>query len=333
MAAIDFSDATSLARDHAASGPLGRAALAALRAPSILNTQPWRWRIHHDAAELCADRTRGLPSLDPDGRLLTLSCGIALQHAATALAAAGHTPDITRLPDPARPDLLAVLRAGRRHHPDPADIRAYQSMLIRRTDRRAAAATVPVPAVQLAALRATAEANGAHLHVLRDDQVPLLIVAAQRAADIEAGDPGCRDEIAVWTHRPADRHDGVPADTVVPASPRRVPARPFLPDIDAGLAPGTGTDRAARYAILFTDADTPAAWLAAGEALSAVLLAATRYGIAANPLSTVIEVPHARQLLTTQLLCGIGHPILVLRLATADSPTPPPASPRRAAND
>jgi hypothetical protein len=331
MATIDFSDPTSLARDRAASGPLGRAAMAALGAPSILNTQPWQWRLHHDTAELWADRTRRLPALDPDGRLLTLSCGIALHHAATALAADGHTAEITRLPDPARPDLLAVARTGGRHRPDPADIRAYQSMQVRHTDRRASTGG-PIPAAQLGTLRAAAEAHGAHVHVLRDEQVPELIVAAQHAADLEAADPGTREELALWTHRPPGAGDGVPAETVVPASGRRVSARPFLPDADAGLAPGAGTDKTASYAILFTDTDTPAAWLAAGEALSALLLAATGAGVGVTPLSHVIEVGHARQLLTG-MLCGLGHPVLALRLAITDPTTPPPTSPRRTPDD
>ncbi len=76
---------------------LAEATIAALRAPSILNTQPWRWRLVGNTAELWVDRARQLPNVDPDGRLLMLSCGIALDYALTALRAAGYRGEAHRL--------------------------------------------------------------------------------------------------------------------------------------------------------------------------------------------------------------------------------------------
>jgi nitroreductase len=52
----------------------------ALRAPSVHNTQPWRWRIRPNAVELHADWNRHLVATDPDRRDLVLSCGAALHH-------------------------------------------------------------------------------------------------------------------------------------------------------------------------------------------------------------------------------------------------------------
>ena len=49
---------------------LTRAAEVAGKAPSILNTQPWRWVVRDGVARLYADRSRQLRALDPDGRLL-----------------------------------------------------------------------------------------------------------------------------------------------------------------------------------------------------------------------------------------------------------------------
>jgi hypothetical protein len=46
-----------------------------LYAPSVFNTQPWRWRIIADRTELYADSTRRLDVTDPAGRLLLISCG------------------------------------------------------------------------------------------------------------------------------------------------------------------------------------------------------------------------------------------------------------------
>jgi hypothetical protein len=41
---------------------LVEAVAAALRAPSLLNSQPWRWRLAGDAAELWADGTGNCPT-------------------------------------------------------------------------------------------------------------------------------------------------------------------------------------------------------------------------------------------------------------------------------
>ena len=55
---------------------------------SIFNSQPWSWTVHDDRMELRADRERRLASVDPSGRLLTVSCGVALRN--TMVAVTGH---------------------------------------------------------------------------------------------------------------------------------------------------------------------------------------------------------------------------------------------------
>jgi hypothetical protein len=327
VATINFSDPASRNRGYSADSPLGRAALAALRAPSLLNTQPWRWRVHDDSAELWADRSRQLASIDPEGRLLLLSCGIALHHAMVALRVIGHRPQVEVWPDASMPDMLAVVRAGAEQRPSFAEQRAFQAMLARRTDRRPAPRDVCIPAYRLRQLREAAERHGAHLHLVPPEQVPVLIVAATHAAAIETADPGVRRDLARWTHRPAGGGDGVTATSVVPQIPRRVPQREFLPNDDAGLDAGDGSDQTANYAILFSDGDRPADWLGAGEALSALLIAATEHRISVTPISNVIEVEPTRATLAG-LLSRIGHPMIALRLSVAAA-TPPPPEPRR----
>jgi hypothetical protein len=55
----------------------------ARRAPSVDNTQPWTWCPDRADLGLRADLARALPASDPDGRLLTISCGAALHYART----------------------------------------------------------------------------------------------------------------------------------------------------------------------------------------------------------------------------------------------------------
>src|SRR3954469_23213629 len=116
---------------------LEQAALASLHAPSVFNTQPWTWRVAGDTLELYADPTRKLDVTDPEGRLLILSCGAALHHARTALAADGWSATVQRCPDNSRPELLARLEVGKEVPPDPEAQRMAAAIPRRHTDRRA----------------------------------------------------------------------------------------------------------------------------------------------------------------------------------------------------
>ncbi|MCW2641194.1 MAG: nitroreductase [Dactylosporangium sp.] len=327
MPTIRLTDRTLAARSRPATRALMQAAVTAQRAPSIFNTQPWRWNIHDETAELRADRDRQLPVVDAEGRMLTLSCGVALHHARVALAGTGHVPAVSRLPDPQDPDLLAIVGIATFASASPTVVRLHQAIAHRHTDRRPFA-DQPVPADGLGRLRDAAEQQGAHLHLLPPDNVVLLTVAASRAADAELADPGYRGELAAWTHQTAETGEGVPLDTTGPVGRRRVPVRDFAPEASNRPVIADIAERQARYAVLFTDGDDPASWLTAGEALSAVLLTATTNRLATSPMSDVIEVPSARRVLY-DLIGRTGHPMVALRIGIpADSPQPAPGAPR-----
>jgi nitroreductase len=310
---------------------LAQAARLALHAPSVFNTQPWRWRVGADRLELYADRDRHLGRLDPDDRLLVMSCGAALHHARAAIAAAGHRAEVSRWPDVAQPDLLARVRLGSPHRPSADELDVAYAIATRRTDRRAFADT-PVPADLLNRLRAAAEAEGVHLHLVRDGQMPMLAIAAVQAAGLQLADPAYRSALIRWTNRPYWSDDGVPQATAVRPVPRRVPVREFAIDPQAAADPGPGHDHGAAYAILFGDRDDPIGWLRAGEGLSGVLLTAAAHGLSAAPMTDVVEVPATRELLR-QVLAGLGNPYAALRIGI---PMPrasdPPATPRRPAH-
>jgi nitroreductase len=306
---------------------LEAAARQSMRAPSVFNTQPWRWRVTADALELRVDPARRLEATDPQGRLLMLSCGAALHHVRVALAAAGRTATVVRLPDDADADLVARITLGTPGEPDPRAVRLADAIQRRRTDRRAFGERV-VPEGLLTELRRTVEAEGAYLHVVRRDQMPMLATSTARAAADELDDPEYRRELTEWTHRPESSGDGVPAATAVQPAPRRVPIRNYTPDETAGLRAGDGFDQGAAYVVLFGATDEPAAWLPAGEALSALLLTATAEGLATAPLSDTVEVEWPRRLLR-DLLAGVGEPYLVVRLGYGTSAEQLPPAPRR----
>ncbi len=73
------------------------------RAPSVHNTQPWKFRPRDHSIELLADARRLLPAIDPAGRELLISCGAALFGLRLGLRSVGRLPIVDLLPDAARP--------------------------------------------------------------------------------------------------------------------------------------------------------------------------------------------------------------------------------------
>ena len=88
---------------------LRRAAVRATLAPSVHNTQPWRFVIGKGVLQVHADWARQLPVLDPSGRQLLISCGCALFNARVAVAAAGYDAIVDRSPDPTQAGALALV--------------------------------------------------------------------------------------------------------------------------------------------------------------------------------------------------------------------------------
>ena len=306
---------------------LEAAARASLRAPSVFNTQPWRWRIAGGGMELSAEPARRLEATDPQGRLLRLSCGAALHHARIALAAAGWSARVERLHAETHPHLLARLRLGQQVSPDPEAKLMADAISRRRTDRRAFGER-KVAQKTIDRLRRLVEAEGAYLHVVPDEQVPMLAISAELAGDAELLDPAYREELTRWTSRPAWTGDGVPPSTAVQQALRRVPVRNFIPDGSAGLKAGPDYDEGALYVVLFGMTDDPVDLLRGGEALSALLLKATAEGLSTAPLSDAVEVTWPRNLVRG-LLSDIGDPYVVVRLGYVESDETLPATPRR----
>ena len=109
---------------------------AATRAPSIHNTQPWRFTASAERLEVFLDPDRALPVLDPSARQQVISCGCAIEFAVVAATATGVATEVELLPD-ADPHHLATIRTT---GPAPAsdEHRALAEAIDRRHTVRAA---------------------------------------------------------------------------------------------------------------------------------------------------------------------------------------------------
>lgn len=298
----------------------------ACRAPSVHNSQPWRWRIGDRSVHLLADLHRWLPATDPDGRDLVLSCGAALHHLRVALAASGLRATVHRLTDPEEPDHLAAVELTPGASPE-ADLALAAAITLRRSDRRGFSSW-EVPDAMLAELTAVAAHQGAVLAPITDGAaLRRLRAAVTAAAAAQKNTPGYDTETTVWTGR-ATGDDGIPAANLL-RGPGAVTGRRFA---TGTIERPTGAGDGALLAVLGTASDDTLSQLRAGEALSAVTLHATTLGLASCPLSQVLEVDATRRSLRDDVLGGAMSPQLVLRLGWAPQEALPP-TPRRRIRD
>lgn len=307
------------------------AALAlAVRAPSVHNSQPWRWRIGDQSVHLYADPARHLTHIDPARRGLMLSCGVALQHFTVALAALGWATDVHRFPNPADPDHLAAIEILGPVTAD-SEIALAAAIPRRRTDRRWFSSW-PVPVGDISLMSSRAARAGVLLRRVEDEGELAQVV--RHAVREHISDPEYLAELAMWSGRHGSPA-GVPARNTPAAEtqgafPPRVFANPAL-EQPSGVQP---RDDAGVVLVLATATDDPAAQLAAGEATGWVLLTATALGLASCPLTEPLELAGTRAEVRTKLLGGDGFPQMLLRVGWAAlNADPLPATPRRPLSD
>ena len=313
------------------SAVLRRAAERACLAPSIYNTQPWRFVITGGALEIHADIDRQLRVLDPRTRQLTISCGCALYNARVAIAAAGYEPIVERRPDAYRPNLVARVSVGERRN---LRMAVLDSDIERRhTNRRAFMGDEP-PAWLVRALVASAVEEGASLvPIVSPEHRARLAVLCQQADAEQRRNPAYVDELLAWTTNDPRRVDGVQAMTVPYVDDWRDPVtRGQLRSFDVrgeGWLPGTADTGISECRLVLCSADdSRAGWLRTGEALERVWLEITRAGYWASPLNQAVEVPETHGQMRDALDLA-GHPQILLRVGLGPEPAPTPRRPVR----
>jgi nitroreductase len=304
---------------------------SATRAPSVHNTQPWRFRIADSTIDLYADRERTLQVVDPTGRQLILSCGAALLFLRAGLRAAGLDADVDLLPDGGL-DHLARVTVRRGSPPEPHELALAAAIATRHMQRSPFdARELPTPVIRT--LRESVQAEGAWLDVItrREDQLALISLLS-RADRMENEDGAYRAEISAWVRTDASS-DGIPT-AILPRQGERH-SEVVLRDFDASAdlvdrdePPHRIVDEHPVLVVLGTDGDTPRDHLVAGMALGRLLLVGAAHGIGASPLGQVLDWPGPRVLLRQQLNL-LGDPQLVLRMGYAAAEEAAPSTSRR----
>ncbi|MBB3750738.1 nitroreductase [Mycolicibacterium sp. BK634] len=307
---------------------IARAVELACRAPSVHNSQPWRWVADGPTLKLFLDTTRVPHATDPSGREAIISCGAVLDHLRAALAATGWRAEIARFPDAADPRHVATVDVSPSEFVGEIDRARADAILTRHTDRLPFTSP-PNWTVFEPVLRGIVDAERTTLHVLPDVVRPQLAQASRLTESLRRYDSSYQAELYWWTAR-YEVSDGVPYTTLVSVADRdRVDvARTFPTGEHPDRRPEVDHDRST-ILVLSTFGDSRLDALACGEALSAILLEATAAGLASCTLTHMTELEASRDIV--RALTGTqDHPQVLIRVGLVPSIAQlPPATPRR----
>jgi nitroreductase len=307
-------------------GVIAKAVELACRAPSLHNSQPWRWVANNTTVDLFADPHRVVRSHDSSGREALISCGVALDHFRVATAAAGWNTTVTRFPNPARLDHVASIDITGLEYVTQTLLDRADAILQRRTDRlpfRAPTDWEPFEHV----LRDLVDGDLATLDVLPDDARLQLAEASRLTESLRRYDDIYHRELQWWT-APFRLAEGVPPSALVSNSERqRVPVnRGFRTSGYGDRRPTTPQDKS-KVLVLSTAADTREDALNCGQVLSTVLLECTMAGLATCPMTHITELEAGREVIR-KLTGRKTMPQVLVRVGIAptieDIPAPTP---------
>lgn len=301
----------------------------ACRAPSVHNSQPWKWTYADGYLDLRTDRTRLLNTIDPTGRQLVISCGAALDHLRTAAVAFRWTAEIVELPAPGAPDHLARIRLVHGAQPQSHEFDLLTAMNRRRSDRRRFG-HIPDEHIVTQAMRTEAAKHDTTITVLSPASRERLATASKLSAGIRKYDATYQAELRWWAGH-AFKSEGIPSRALVNASESSNVAlgRIFPTPHDAGERPSS-SERSDESTVLLlsTPADQRLDWLRCGQALSSILLEANVRGLATCPLTHMTEQSGSRALVES-LAPDSGCAQVLIRVGTSSAGAPPKSTARQ----
>jgi hypothetical protein len=309
---------------------IGSAVELACRAPSLHNSQPWRWVDRGAVVDLYADRHRVVRSTDTSGREALISCGAVLDHFRVAMEVAGWTINVDLFPNPNRPDHLAAIDFTPLELVTEAWRDRAEAIRRRRTDRLPFGAPNGWETFE-PVLRSTVNADRVTLDVLVDEKRGELAEASRLTEALRRYDQFYHHELQWWT---ADyrQTDGLPESALISSSEQaRVGVNRSFPTSGHSDRRSAATEDRSKILVLSTPEDTRLDALRCGEALSTVLLECTMAGLVTCPLTNITELEDSRAIIRSLIGRSAVMPQVLIRAGlapqTEEVPYPTPRRP------
>lgn len=303
---------------------------AAVLAPSLWNSQPWRFESEQSTIRIVSDMGRWLPAIDPDQRNLHLSLGAALENLLVAARGYGLRPSVTYLPHDGTGGVVAEVTWT------PGDQRRdrtlFNSIAWRRTNRRdfdgrgiylqnRAQLTAQIP-------------EDSRLHWMDDhDRIHEVADLVHDLVRARVLDERGQAERFRWMRfgdvEARRRGDGItPEQLEVSGLAHWLAGRYFNPDSwllrfgaeNVAKQARSQIRSAGAMALLTTPRSGRAQWLAAGQAYERLALTATALGVAQQPISEPLETDAGRAEVLRQFGAVGEQPLMLLRLGHAKPP-------------
>ena len=305
----------------------------ACRAPSLHNSQPWRWVASSTSVDLLVDPQRKVTSTDRSGREAIMSCGAALDHFRVAMAAVGWDTNVDQFPNPSNLDHLASIDFASVNYVAQARHDRADAILRRRTNRLPFRAPKHWASFE-PVLRSSFDNDLVTLDVLGADVRPRLAEASRLTEALRRYDDLYHHELDWWTS-PLRESEGIPESALVSESDgRRVDVNRRFPIDPLDERSSAGTYDEAKILVLSTPRDTRVDALNCGEVLSAILLECTMAGLATCPVTHITELEASREMIRDLTSGPAAVPQVLIRVGIEpkDELAPEP-TPRRPLND
>lgn len=303
-----------------------------LCAPSVHNTQPWKFEVRAGGFRVHRDQSRALQYADPTGREYAMSLGTFLETVRCVARATGHTASFS-VPQNDGPVEVMIT-----HGPNPIieEQRNLVGVLERRSNRFFFDPDRSIESSVYDKLSSVPADDGVEVVWIEEMTTRKRVAHVLERAIYETfSDKKFCAELAHWLpHNWTSRRDGMPG--YVNATPLLISfLRPFaLHHLD--VRPRHSKEAFKQYleapllAVIAVGRDEFPDWVRAGVALQKLWVTATLLGLQVSVTAATTEIDEYRQeLKSTARLAGL--PMLVMRFGYCK--IIPPHSPRRPIED
>lgn len=295
----------------------------ALRAPSVHNSQPWRFRRLPDGrVEVLRDERAWQPVADPARRQLIVSQGTF----AASVLWAGRGLGLAVTFEPGVASL--ILEGRERGSGVPSALEAVRQ----RQTARVPFSVEPLAPATREALETVSAGLASVVVVDEREQLGLLARVVETGTRRAFADRAFREELAARLGAGSDESSVLPPAEGLARVGRWVQSV-GLTHVDPGAAHAREAaglvEASAAVVLVVTDGDDERAWLDAGVALGSAWLEAHQQGLSAQPMTAAIESSAEREVLSralggasVQAMLRVGHALTPLPPRTARRPLP-----------